>query len=421
MTAAGLDPGHDARGAHPASAQVVAAATASVTIAMLPAFLAGSQSVFIRRELGFGETELGAALAVFSLCGAVASVPAGRLGERLGAGRAMAVAAVASATSLFGVAVAARTWGVLVAFLGVGGIAIAFAGPAANLALARGVRRDRQGLAFGLKQAAGPLATLIAGAMVPTIGLTLGWRWAYGLSGVAALAFVAFVACVPRTRGGRPHRPTATTVAVARTPSLVLLAAAAAFGVGGANALTAFFVESAVAVGVGPGLAGGLLALGSTSGIAARVFYGWAADRWDRPHLRTVQWLLVAGALGYALLATEPVPAGLAVATVVAFSCGWGWPGLLMLAVVRHSATAPAAASGIITAGMSAGGIVGPLGFGILLERFSYPVAWTTTGAAVLCAAVLVGVARATLRHDLRLPPVAPRPPGDAAAPIGEP
>ena len=50
---------------------------------------------------------------------------------------------------------------------------------ASNAALARHVPAHRQGLSFGVKQAAIPVSTLLAGAAVPTIALTAGWRWAF--------------------------------------------------------------------------------------------------------------------------------------------------------------------------------------------------------------------------------------------------
>ena len=51
----------------------------------------------------------------------------------------------------------------------------------------------RQGLSFGVKQAAIPVSTLLAGAAVPTVALTVGWRWAFVAAAVAALTALALV------------------------------------------------------------------------------------------------------------------------------------------------------------------------------------------------------------------------------------
>jgi hypothetical protein len=80
----------------------------------------------------------------------------------------------------------------------------------------------------------------------------------------------------------------------------------------------------------------------------------------------------------------------LVAATVIVFGTGWAWPGLFNFAVVRDNVNAPAVASGITGTGQFAGGIVGPVAFGALVERTSYQVAWVSTGASLCLAGVLV-------------------------------
>lgn len=75
---------------------------------------------------------------------------------------------------------------------------------ASNLTLSRYVPAHRLGLSFGIKQAAIPLATLLAGAAVPAVALTLGWRWAYGIGAVLALAALLIS---PRDTVGRERTP----------------------------------------------------------------------------------------------------------------------------------------------------------------------------------------------------------------------
>src|SRR5205823_1137887 len=69
-----------------------------------------------------------------------------------------------------------------------------------NLTLARSVPAHRLGLSFGVKQAAIPLATLLAGAAVPAVALTVGWRWAYVIA-----AGLAVLALVGAPRAGEPY------------------------------------------------------------------------------------------------------------------------------------------------------------------------------------------------------------------------
>jgi MFS family permease len=357
----------------------------SITLGSLPVFLLGALAVFIRDELQFGESRLGAAASLYYLSSAVASVAGGWFAEWLGARRAIAVAATGTALAMVGAAVLATSWSRLVACMMLAGMANGTALPATNLALARGIPSARQGAAFGLKQSSGPFATLLAGAAVPALGLTVGWRWAFALAGVAALPLIALGWSAGRT-------PLVRVRAVAdrvRTGPLVVLAAGAAAAVVGGSSLGAFYVESAVFHGMPAGTAGTLLAVGSVLGVGARVAWGWVGDVIRTRHFALISGLLVCGAAGFALLGTSGTVL-LVVATAVVFSTGWAWPGVFNYAVVRRNPAAPAVASGITGSGQFAGGIVGPLAFGALVERASYQVAWAATGCCVCLAGVLV-------------------------------
>ncbi|MGH9072912.1 MAG: MFS transporter, partial [Acidimicrobiales bacterium] len=185
------------------------------TAAALPAFLVGAVAVQLRHSLAFGPTALGGAIAVYFAAAAVASVPCGRLADRAGAPRVMQMAAAGSALALGGIAAGARSWAELVGALAVAGVASAAAQPAVNLFLSEAVT-GAQGLAFGIKQAAVPLATLLSGLAVPAIALTVGWRWAF--AGGAALAAVG-VLLAGGVAGPAAPTPAAPTPAAPPRPA----------------------------------------------------------------------------------------------------------------------------------------------------------------------------------------------------------
>ena len=68
-----------------------------------------------------------------------------------------------------------------------GGIANTLTQPASNLALARALPARRLGLAFALKQSSIPIASMIGGLAVPTMGLLLGWRVTIAMCAVLAV------------------------------------------------------------------------------------------------------------------------------------------------------------------------------------------------------------------------------------------
>jgi predicted MFS family arabinose efflux permease len=189
------------------------------------------------------------------------------------------------------------------------------------------------------------------------------------------------------------------------TSALVVLAAGAALAVVGGSSIAAFYVESVVAAGISPAVAGTLLAVGSVAGIAGRVGWGWVGGRWHAGHFPLLTTLAGVGAIGYLLLGHAASLGPVAVATIVVFMTGWGWPGLFNFAVIVRSATAPAVATGIVATGMYAGGIAGPFLFGLLVERGGYSLAWSFVAAMSSASAMLLfrGGRKLESHHDAKV------------------
>ena len=373
--------------------RAVLLAVSVATVGILPGFLMGGLAVQIRGELGFGEGALGFAVAVFFAASALGSVISGRVVERVGSSLGMRLAALVSAAALLAVStLAGSLWG-LVACLVLGGLGNAISHPATHLLLAREVPQGRQGLAFGIKQAAIPAATLLAGLSVPTIAVTVGWRWAF--AGGAALALCVALLVPKRTEEGIRLVKEARAGDVPLAP-LVLLALGIGLGSAAANPLGAFVVESAVATGIEVGRAGLLLALGSAVGICVRIVFGHLADKLNSGRLRLVAGMLAVGTVGFVLLASG-APSLLVAGVVIAFAAGWGWPGLFNFAIVRSNPRAPAAATGITQTGASGGAAAGPLAFGYIVEETSFGTAWMCSGVTALVAAAAILLGRSML------------------------
>jgi len=361
-------------------------AVAVATAGVLPAFLTGGLAVQIRAEMGFGSAALGLAVALFFVSSSTASVVMGRFVERIGAHRGMRLAVFGSAATLLCVALLAGSWTGLVVCLVFGGLSNAVAHPATHLSLAREVPPGRQGYSFGIKQAAIPSATLLAGLAVPGIALTFGWRWAFAGGALLALGVALLV---PKERVGDVEKVAEARSSDAPMGPLVLLAVGIGLGSAAATPLGAFVVESSVATGLGVGTAGLLLALGSAASIVVRVLFGRLADGMGGGRLMLVGGMLGAGVAGFVMLATGS-PAFVVPGVLLAFAAGWGWPGLFNFAVVRTNPGAPAAATGVTQTGASGGAAVGPILFGLVVEAAGYGTAWLLSGALALAAAVTI-------------------------------
>lgn len=388
---AGTDAGVTAAASiHPTRA---AAGAIAVTIAsVMPVFLVGGLAVQIGAELGFSPAGLGLAVSVYFGVSALASVPTGAMVERLGPATVARAGVLLSAATMLAIGVLARSYLAFVGLLAASAVANALGQLASNAALAHHVPPGRQGLSFGLKQAAIPLSTLLAGAAVPTIALTAGWRWAF----IAAAAVA--VTALPAVTDGR-RRPARTPSDDTRnTPALVVIGAAALLASGAANSLSTFLVDSAAARGLSPSLAGLTLSFGSVVCVAGRVAGGALADRGIGGRISAIAAMLLVGAAGLGLLAiggTAPLIGGV----VLGFGLGWAWPGLLNFAVVRLHPQAPAAATSITQTGVYAGGCLGPLALGAIAAEAGYPLMWSVAAAAMVLAAGLMLAGERKLRR----------------------
>ena len=372
----------------------------------LPVFLLGGLAVLVRAELHFSEARLGISVAVFFAFASLSSGLTGRVTDRIGARPALRIGLSVSLLALTTLCLAANWW-LLTAALAVAGVGHGVLQVAANLLLADQVPTRRQGLAFGIKQSAIPLATLAGGAAVPLIGTQLGWRWAFGGAAVLAATVLLLQRKVrtPTSTGSERDGDGGSPAPFGRR-QLLLLAAGVGFGAGATNSLAAFLVEFGVDRGLANGVAGLLLATVSVIGLVTRIAMGWAADRHGSVGMGTVAGLLFAGSVAFALLPVVDVDSPLLwVTATVAFAGGWGWPGLFTFVVARQNAHEPAAATGTTQAGIFAGAVAGPLLFGLAVSDLSYTVAWSGAAAAQFTGAVLVLLARRSWRRGLAIQP----------------
>lgn len=371
----------------------VPAAIWVATAGVMPAFLTGALAVQMRSQLHFGAAVLGLVIASFFASAACFSVLLGSLSDRWGPTLLLRAAVAISSLSLFAIALLVHSVPGLILALAIAGMANAAIQPATNRLLASAVPAGRQGFAFGIKQAAIPTATFLAGLSVPAVALTVGWRYGYASAAVLAGVVVPLVPRVGPTAGS----PGPADSGGIDLPPLLVLTVAIALGAGAANAMGAFLVSSATGSGVGHGDAGLLAAAGSLAGLGVRVGSGWLADRRSGRHLNVVAGLLGIGVTGYLLLAVATAtrtPWLLLPAALIAFGAGWGWNGLFAYAVVRLHPGLAGRATGITQSGTYLGSVIGPLAFGLIAARASFAIAWSVDAGVAALAAVCMLLGR---------------------------
>jgi predicted MFS family arabinose efflux permease len=384
----------------------LAAATATtvslgLAVAMLPMFLFGALSVTIGEQLGFDEARTGLALTGFFLAAAVSAVPIGRVTERIGARRAIRIGVAVSALASLAIGTVVASWWVLAVVLVIAGGVLPFVDTGGARAFTTAISAGRRGLAFGVKEASVPFASMLAGLAVPLLAATIGWRAAFVAA--AAIGPVAWLGVgVIADRGtaagaGGPATPARPRTPAAGSPALPTAvrwyAAGFALAGGASSTALAFLVPSAIAAGMTAGVAGTTLAVASVSSIAMRLVAGWGADRFVTAVTRGLVLLIGLGALGALLLALEPPTVGIVVAAFLLLAGGAGWTGLGFTAVVRAAPTLPASASALALTGLAVGGTAGPSLFGAAVSRAGYGVGWALLALAFGLGASFVAVA----------------------------
>ncbi len=276
-------------------------ALVATIVAMLPSFLTAALIVQIGDDTGLTVTGLGVVISLFFGMAALVSPSAGRLSERVGWGNGLRISTLLSAVALAAIALLGSSVAVIGISLAIAGIGSSLTQTASNLTIARCVAPRRHGWVLGIKHACVPAAMFLAGLAVPTLALTVGWRWAFAAAAVLALATTA---SVPRREAPYtltpPPKTTGKTVGKPTTPMrlLVVLAVAVGLGIGALDPLGSFFVSYSVSIGIEEQVAGVLLSIGGLCGIIARLVAGRLIDRMVQADFTVIASMMVAGAVG---------------------------------------------------------------------------------------------------------------------------
>ncbi|MFG3041365.1 MFS transporter [Streptomyces sp. NPDC048330] len=369
--------------------------TTAMAFSMMQLFLLGALGPRLVDGLGVSETLLGLTTTVGFGTAAVLSPAGGRIVDRVGPRRAL-VALLAVSGAALGLIGAAPGPALLLLAVALGGLPQALANPATNKAILAAVPAPRRGAVTGAKQSGVQLGAFAAGLPLAAAAGLIGWRGAVGVAAVAAAA-----AALWAWRALPADPPPAPAVAV-RAPAssdgpVPWLAGFSLFlGAGIASVNTYLALYGVQRLGMGPTVAGALIAVLGVSGIAGRVGWSRAATPGRAPWLPG---LLAGGAVGAALLLAvsarfEPLVWAAAVAVGVFAVSG---NAVSMVLVMQRSAPGRAGRdTALVAAGFFAGFAVGPPLFGLLAERGRYGDGWALVAAefAVAGAVALLWAVR---------------------------
>jgi len=271
---------------------------------------------------------------------------------RLGPVRMLQIGAL---TAVCGLVVAATGWWPLLVIAAIMmGLGYGPSPPAGNRILAATVPARHRSLIFSIKQAGAPLGGALAGVILaPT---AVGWGWQAALAISISIGVLAAVIITPTARRlnfeREPDRPIGPSALVnprsvaapflllKESPSLLIVTGLAFSFAAVQGSLFSFSVTYLTLDRHMPlTQAGFAYAAMQFSGVFARVFLGWLADRTGRPSLNLSVQALIAAAMVvlYGFLPEEPSIATVAVVCGAAGFFAASWNGIYMAEIVRLS------------------------------------------------------------------------------------
>lgn len=380
---------------------VISSGALGVVTSILSVFLLGTLGLYVGEDLSISPGIIGAALSAFYAGAAVGGHLCGRLTLRFRPTKLILVGVCTAGTVMIATGILAQGIASLLALMSCAGIAMGVTDPAVAARFVEALANSRWGLAFGLKEAAIPAATMLASLTVPLVAGALSWRTAF----VAMGAILPAITCVtlylsrPPDHAPRsselgaavgPHSRRADAASFPATP-LILVAVGVGFSVGAAKSMAAFSVPFLTTSGVPASSAGWALAIGSVLCICVRATSGVLADHRSVEPYVVVGMMVVGGAGLLAFTVVEDSPIILSLAVIACMGVGWGWPGLVFLLATRAAPRLAGRAAAIILVGLTLGGVVGPYMFGLLVDISDvFSAAWLAAGVSMLVGALLV-------------------------------
>lgn len=364
----------------------------------------------VAKAIGVSTNYLGAYVALVYFAAMVATLLGGAAVKRWGAIRLSQAGLLSAATGLFLCAIPHPfAIGLGALFIGAGYGPIT---PASSHLLIKTTPPEKLSFVFSVKQTGVPLGGMIAGALVPSLDIAIGWQLAFISSGAACL-FCAWAVQPLRAALDDDRDPTVKPSLAASVvqPLRLIFEHAGLRALSMTSFLFAVCQMSLMAylvtflfedLGWSLVAAGAALTVAQAGGVIGRILWGYVADRWLSPTvmLIVIALLLTIGAVGTALLRPDSSPWILFPVLVIFGASAIGWNGVFLAQIAR---LAPAGQASVATGGTLCitffGVVLGPPLFGVLAGVFnSYGASYGALGLFGLVITVLLLRSRSTSR-----------------------
>lgn len=367
------------------STSVIAVSALCMGIGASLGFTPGFIATALRDDLDISRGEVGLLVSLYFGCTGLGSVLGGRLTDRLGARRVVALdMASVAAAGLFS-AVIGTYWALLGAAV-IGGSGYALVNAGTNVAIGRAVSPQRRTLAMSLKTAGVPAMAAMAAAVGPWAANR--WTWQHLSIAIAVLASIASAVAWMTLADDRPL-PTDPTPSRALPAGFIWFPIGAFLLIAGSQPLYSWSVAyMEQSLDASPGLAGGISAVASGVGVGVMLLNALRTDRVGaEARVHRIMMLLALNLVAtLTVLAGEAVGLALVAAgTTVGIAAQLSSIGTMHATVVDRAPHAVARATGWTMTGYYLGALFSPAAFGALAD-VTGTFAWSWTATAVLLA-----------------------------------
>lgn len=370
-------------------------------LAPAPIYALTALSPLLVQELALPEDKLGAIVGLSFVAAAVASLPVGRLVDRLGGVVIVLGIGLATSAALASVALT-LTFGTIVVAAVVSGLAQGAANPATNQIIASAVAPHERPRVVSIKQSGIPLSQLVVGAAVPVLAQLRGPATAFIVLTAMAAVVTAWAGREFAGRARTALRKPATAVAARRRSvggwRMGALLAVSFFAGAAAQATNTYLpLYSHTGIGLSATSAGTIVGALGALGIAGRLLWSYLYGKLRR-RTALLPVLCGLGVVAYgalALTATDALPRDVFwVATALHALSSLAITVVVYLALMEWvPKDAIGLASGYIGIAQFAGFALGPPAMGLAVPLLGYGWAWSTVmvaGASALVAALIL-------------------------------
>jgi len=364
-------------------------------IGISPFYFYGALSVQIINDLNYSAAAHGYGATSFYLFAAIFATTLGRVSDSTRPIATIRVSLLVTLISNVGIALSTSLI-MMSVFLGLGGIGNALSTPGIARFVQQAIALKNQGLAYGVKQSATGISTLVGGAAIPFIAGEGQWRLVFVFGAVFCLFMILFIgnfdAKAHLVKSVINHvKERKTDISKRSSYPLQVKFIGVGFSIGAAvgAGLISYLALSNAEAGISGKQAGLVLVYASIGSIVARFAVLLLMDLTNLDPIQACIWMMILGAIGIFGLSTMNKDLVL-ISSVISYTMGWGWVGLIGYKMLRISDTNLGTNTGFIQSAAAIGSLFGPLVLSFVYKFSGFSAMWLVSGIGLILAMLML-------------------------------